>query len=383
MPLTRLSSIFGQNSGPRTVWADPQSIADRYDVVVVGGGVRALALARASALEGASVALFAPGEIAAAADERAWPVLRAGKADAHRAATDLRSSSLMRRVARRARLGVEQSGAVALAASPAEVEALARRAAQLKAQGIEAWMVPTREIEALSPPLAREARFPAALYEPGAETVDVDALALALAESAAAAGAALFAGAPATALKRETAATSLDVGGRTVAADAVALADDASAIRLIREGKGRLSLVRDERSVIVTATGAPAIGPAIEAGELRITRNRAGAVAASGPFGGDAVARDLVALAPSLGGLELASEEPVTVWRGIDGLAQVGQAEIRGLWLALGFGPDALALALPAAEHLAALIAGRRGAEEFAAFAPTRRLGARDWQEAQ
>ena len=344
-------------------------------MAVVGGGVRALAVARACAVEGAAVALFAPSEIAAAADERAWPVLRAGKSESHRAAADLVAPQLLRRAIRRAATDVaaERSGCLTIATSQSEIETLTRRAAELKALGAAAWMAPTREIEALSPPVAG-AELPPALFEQDAETIDADALALALAEGAAAADASLIAMTPVASLERDSGPTALLIGETRVEAGAIVLADDISAIRLIREGKGRLSLVRDERAILTTAAGAPAIGPAIEFRDLRVSRDRAGAIVASGPPGGDAIARALLELAPALGDVEIAREERVTVWRGVDGLAQVGQAEIAGLWLALGFGRDALAMALPAAEQLTGLIAGRRGAAAFAPFAPTRRL---------
>lgn len=357
------------------MWAGPGSIEAAYDVAVVGGGVRALAVADACAAAGAKVALFAPGEISAAPDERAWPVLRSGKAEAHRAETDREAVALARRVARRSSGGatIDRVGCLTVAASSREVEALGTRAAELKAEDVAAWMVPTREIDALSPPLAGGS-FPAALFEQDAVVADADALALALAESAAAAGARLFPATPVDTLERGAGDTALKIGERIVAAGAIVLADDLAAIRLVREGRGRLSLVRDERTLLTTAPGAPSIGPAIEIGDLRLSRDRTGAVAASGPRGADAVALELTRLAPSFGSVAVAAEEPMIAWRGVDGLAQVGPAEISGLWLALGFGRDALALALPAAEHLAALIVGRSGSRAFEPFAPTRRL---------
>ncbi len=375
MLFNRLLSIVGRAQSPEQAWADRRSIEEAYDVAVVGGGVRALAVANACAASGAKVALFAPGEAAAAPDERAWPVLRAGKPEAHRAETDRDAVALARRVARRASGGatIERAGCLTIADSRREVEALVARAAELKGEGVSAWMVPTREIEALSPPLAGGS-FPAALLEQDAVVVDADALALALAESAAAAGARMFPATPIDTLERGASDTALKIGELRVEAKAIVLADDLAAIRLVREGRGRLSLVRDERTLLTTAPGAPAIGPAIEFGELRLSRDRTGAVVASGPRGGDAIALELTRLAPSFGGIAVAAEEPMIAWRGIDGLAQVGAADIPGLWLALGFGRDALALSLPAAEHLAALIAGRSGAGAFEPFAPTRRL---------
>ena len=230
-------------------------------------------------------------------------------------------------------------------------------------------MVPGREVAALSPPLGAGAEPGAALYEPGALTIDADALALGLGDAAAAHGAELFAFTPVTAIERDgPAAVGVRLDDRLVKADAILLADDFAAIRLIREGKGRLSLTRDERVALVTAADAPSIGPALAIGDIRVSRDRTGAVTASGPRGGDALARRIVAHAPALAGLTVTAAEPVTAWTGVDGLPQVGAAEIPSLWLALGFGRDALSLALPAAECLAAQIAGRRCAVRLRAL---------------
>jgi glycine/D-amino acid oxidase-like deaminating enzyme len=359
---------------PHDIWSAPETAPESCDVAVVGGGVRALGVARACAEAGAKVALFASGEIAAAGDERAWPVVRAAHADKLRSATDAEAPQLLRRLARRlGRISTDMSGALTLAE---DVEALGRAAARIKADGAGAWMVPEREVAALSPPLAGFSH--PALYEQAAITVDADALALALAGAAVAAGARLFAGLGATALERDgPAATGLMLGERAVRAGAIVLADDFAAIRLIREGKGRLSLTREERVTLVTSGGAPAIGPALAVDDLRISRDHAGALSISGPLGADALARRLVGLAPALAGLTVTVTEPVTVWTGVDGLPQVGAAGIDGVWLALGYGREALSLALPAAEHLAAAMAGGRGSRAFEPFAPTRGPGLR------
>lgn len=373
-----LFSLLRRPPRASCVWADPAAMRERYDVAVAGGGVRALAIARACAVEGAKVALFASREIAAAADERAWPVVRSAHGDAARTATDADAPERLRRLARLSGpVSIETAGCLSLATSPDEVERLGRAAARLKTQGVEGWMVPAREVAALSPPLAADqgaADLGAALYDPGALTVDPDALALALAEQAASAGADLFAGTATAAIERDGGrAVGLSFDGGRVAAHDVVLAEDAAAIRLIREGKGRLSLIRDERQILVTAAGAPAIGPALAIGDVRISRDHAGALTASGPIGDDALARRIVALAPALAGLAVMADERVTVWTGVDGLPQVGPADIPGLWLALGFGREALSLAIPAADHLASLMAGRRGNRAFEPFAPTRR----------
>lgn len=347
-----------------------------YDVIVVGGDVRALALVWVLASEGAKTALLAPGEIAAAADERAWPVARAAHRFRWRSASDAASPKLARRFARAQRSGVPvtASGCLTLTDSSEEAEKFGRAAEAFKGDGLSAWMVPAREVAALSPPLGGRDRIGPGLYEPGALTLDADALAQGLARAAAEHGAQLFQRMPVDHIERDgEAATGVAIAGAVVSAGAVVLADDQSAIRLIREGKGRLSLTRDERIVLKTAADAPAIGPAIALDDLRISRDQAGAITASGPIGGDEVARRLVALAPALAGLGVVSQDPVTIWTGVDGLPQVGAAEIANLWLALGYGRDALSLAPVAAEHLGALIAGRRGMAAVEAFAPTRR----------
>lgn len=352
---------------------------DGYDVVIAGGGVRALVIARACSAAGASVALFAPDEIAAAPDERAWPIIRSAVPDRLRAASDADAPDLLARVARQGpRPFADRAGCLTTATGRFELDALSNMAQALKALGRQCWMMPGREVAALSPPLGTAGEPAPALYEPGALTIDADALALALAEAATDNGAELFPAASVTALERDGArVTGVRIGDRLVRAGAVALADDFAAIRLIREGRGRLSLTRDEREILTTIGGAPSIGPAFSSGDLRASRDAAGALTFSGPRGSDALAREIVTLAPAFAGVEIARQEPVTVWKGVDGLPQVGAAEFPGLWLALGYGRDALSLALPAGAELAAQIGGRRSDEAFEPFAPTRRPAAR------
>lgn len=379
------SLLRRRRARPASVFATPDDLRETYDVAVLGGGVRGLAIARACASEGASVALFAAGEIAAAADERAWPVVRAAHVDRLRAASDETAVQHLGRLAAGLPTAavIDPTGCATLASGFGAVEQLEEAAKRLKADGVQAWMIPAREVAALSPPLFADDLGPA-LYEPGAVVVDVDALALGLAEDAAALGAHLFPHAPAGAIERQGAvANGVEVMGRSVGAGAIALAGDLSAIRLVREGRGRLSLTRDERVILVTAAGAPDTGPALTIDDLLISRDRAGAVTLSGPAGTDALARRVVALAPTLGGLALAEEEPVTIWTGVDGLPQVGAAEIERLWLALGYGRDGLSLGLLAAEHLAALMAGRRGLRPLEPFAPTRRPAIRTLEAAR
>lgn len=372
-----LSSLLRRRRArPEQTFAPPEALRETYDVAVVGGGVRGLAIARACAAEGASVALFAAGEIAAAADERAWPVVRSAHVERHRAASDAGAAQRLRRIEAGlpSRSAIDQPGCLTLATGFGEIEDLGEAAKRLKEDGADAWMVPTREVAALSPPLASWAHLGAGLYEPGALTVDADALALALAEDAAAMGAHLFAHAPAGAIERQgSVVTGVEVMAQSVGAGAVALAGDLSAIRLVREGRGRLSLTRDERVILVTSAGAPDLGPALAIDDLLISRDRTGSLTLSGPAGTDELARRVVAIAPTLGGLQLAAEEPVTIWTGVDGLPQVGAAEIDRLWLALGYGRDGLSLGLTAADHLAALMAGREAVEALEPFAPTRR----------
>ena len=357
------------------------ALRDAYDVIVVGGGVRALAIARLCAANNASVALFAPGEIAAAPDERAWPVVRSAHRDRMRLAVEARAPKRVLRAISRLPLSVPRqvTGCLTLSGSADGVEALTAVAAQAKAVRVDAWMVPAREVAALSPPLAAGRGLAPALHEQRAVTVDVDALALALAAAAADAGVGLFPFSPVATLEREGGAVrGVDLGDRLVGTSAVVLADDFAAIRLVREGKGRLSLKREERLFLTTEAGTPYIGPAIVADDVTLSRDPAGVITASGPAADDALAERLVALAPSLSATAVASEEPVTVWTGVDGRAQVGAADIPGLWLALGFGRDPLSAAGPAARQIAGLLFDRPVDSAFEPFAPTRRPMARE-----
>jgi glycine/D-amino acid oxidase-like deaminating enzyme len=361
---------------PRAAWPSRESRPEACDLVVVGGGVRALAIAGACAEQGASVVLLAPGEIAGAADERAWPVVRACHADPARMAAQADAPQRLEALARRAsrRILHDRTGCLALAGSEEAAAQLARAGERASAAGIAAWMVPAREVAALSPPLAARPSPGPALFEAAATAVDPDGLAFALADAAAAAGAALYADAPVTSLARDgSTVIGVWLGEWFLRAGAVALADDLAAIRLVREGKGRLSLKREERLALASERAAPALGPAIVAGDMTLSRDLAGTIFASGPVEEDEVARQVVALAPALADLRVLATEPVTVWSGVDGRAQVGRADIPGLWLALGFGRDALSLAFAAADHISAALAQGGADDAFAAFAPTRR----------
>ncbi|WP_160147301.1 NAD(P)/FAD-dependent oxidoreductase [Methylopila sp. Yamaguchi] len=355
------------------------ALADGYDVVVIGGGALALAVARACARQGAGVALLAPGEIAASAAERAFPLVRGVHHDRARAEIQADAPAQFAKLARRLSPSPwpEVVGCLTLAPDGLTLEALRRASAAAKPLGARSWMVPAQEAQALSPVLHDNAA--PALFEPAAAILWPDVLAVALARDARSAGATLRANAPAMALARDgAAAVGVEIDGRFIRAGAVVLADDASAIRLVREGRGRLSLTRDERMTLVTQPGAAAIGAALVADDLAITRDLTGAITLSGPLGAETLAEQAMRLAPALGGLEIASVEPVTVWRGVDGRAQVGPAEIDGLWLALGFGRDALSPALAVADHLAGELAGRTRDAAFDAFAPTRRASPRN-----
>lgn len=376
-----LSSLIARFRPPRPSLSPerPPALADGYDVIVIGGGVLGLAAARACARQGAGVALLAPGSIAASAAERAFPLVRGVHHDRARAEIQADAPSRLARLARRLSPSPRPDaiGCLTLAPDGATLEALRRASAAAKPFGARSWMVPAQEASALAPALGDNAA--PALFEPSAAILWPDALAVALAQDARAAGAALHANTPAASLAREgDAAVGVEIGGRFVRAGAIVLADDASAIRLVREGRGRLSLMRDERLTIVTQPGAADAGAALIVDDLSIARDRTGAVTLSGPLGAEALAERATRLAPSFGALEIARVEPVTVWRGVDGRAQVGPAEIDGLWLALGFGRDALSPALAVADHIAGALAGRAHDEVFDAFAPTRRASARN-----
>lgn len=348
-----------------------------YDIVIVGGGVRALAIAEGCVRRGASTALFAEGEIAAAADERAWPVVRSAHRDVTRLMIERRAAKRLRRLVSTLDSPVarDQTGALTVASTVDDVDALGRVATSAKESGVTAWMVPQLEVAALSAPLAAGRALGAALYEPGATTVDADALAFALADSAAQAGASLFAGAPVDRLERdEIGVSGVTVAGRFVGARAVVLADDFAAIRLVRENRGRLSLKREERQIVVAEAGGPSLGPALVLDDITLARDIDGAITLSGPLGADRLAQRTVAAAPSLARVVVVSEEPVTVWAGIDGRAQIGAAEIPGLWLSLGFGRDALSGAVSTGRELVKLLFDKPVDSTLGPFAPTRRL---------
>ncbi|GLK81427.1 NAD(P)/FAD-dependent oxidoreductase [Methylopila turkensis] len=377
-----IGSLFPARAFPPSAFAarDRPRPANGYDVIVIGGGALASALARACAGNGAAVAMLAPDAIEPTPAERAWPVVRAAHPDAGRIAIQADAPQRLAKLARWLTPSpmAERTGCLTLGLDEDRVRTLGVESGHAKAHGVEAWMVPAREVAALAPPLGRGRGFAPAQHEAGAMVVEADCLTLGLARAAEEAGAAIFPGARVDALARDgQAVIGVELGGRFVRAGAVALADDASAIRLVREGRGRLSLRREERTALTTGAGAPELGAAVIAGDLTLARGATGAATLSGPHGADALAARAIALAPELAALEVASEQPVTLWTGVDGHAQIGPADIDGLWLALGFGRDALSPVFAAAEHLAAALGGGRDDPAFAPFAPTRRAAPR------
>ncbi|MET0314452.1 MAG: FAD-dependent oxidoreductase, partial [Hansschlegelia sp.] len=147
-----LSSVLARPPSPARSRAAPVGLspAGSYDIVIVGGGVRALSIALGCASRG-TVALFAEGEIAAAADERAWPVVRSAHRDLDRLAAESRSPKRLRRLVGRLSSPVarDTAGCLALASSQYDIELLTSASVAAKAAGVAAWMVPPLEVAAL------------------------------------------------------------------------------------------------------------------------------------------------------------------------------------------------------------------------------------------
>ncbi|GLK75981.1 hypothetical protein GCM10008171_12350 [Methylopila jiangsuensis] len=344
----------------------------------------AAAIARAAALDGRSVALLAPAGICATSPERVWPVIRTSAPDPNRSALQADAPARAAKLARTLPLspGLDRVGSLTLAGRERDLDALTREAADAQTLGLDVWLDAPQAAAALSPALAGVTP-PPALNDPAAVTVYADALALGLAIAAEAAGAAVFAHTPVEALARDDAAvTGVALQGRAIRAGAVVLADDHSAIRLVREGRGRLSLTREERSAL-TLDSDTAFGPALVQDDLLAAQDGGGAVLLSAADAPERVALRAEALLPRLRAARIRAIENVTSWTGVDGRPQIGAAELPGLWLALGFGRDALSPALAVADHLAAALAGDALSPALAPFAPTRRAALRLLEAAQ
>lgn len=381
-----LRALLPARARPAPAFASDQDRrpADAYDAIVIGGGALAAAIARAAALDGRSVALLAPADIGATSPERAWPVIGTCAPDLNRSALQADAPARAAKLARALSPspGLERAGCLTLAGRERDLDALTREAADAQALGLDVWLDAPQAAAALSPALAGVAP-PPALNDPAAVTVHADALALGLAIAAEAAGAAVFARTPVEALARDDATvTGVTLDGRAIRAGAVVLADDPSAIRLVREGRGRLSLTREERSAL-TLDFDQSFGPALVQDDLLAAQDGGGAVTLSAADAPERVALRAEALMPRLRAARIRAIETVTTWTGVDGRPQIGAAEHPGLWLALGFGRDALSPALAVAEHLASALAGEPLHPTLAPFAPTRRAAPRLLEAAQ
>ncbi|HVV95132.1 MAG TPA: FAD-binding oxidoreductase [Hyphomicrobiales bacterium] len=368
--LVREARRFGTGSEPAR---RPVAPADRYDVVILGGGAAALALAyhlrrlydpprvgllSAGPLEGA------PGAInAVLRTDRREPAAIALYAEARR-----RYEGLSRTLD--FNLGLTPRGLLVLAHSELELDRLAYVAAVAAEAGAASWMVPPREARSLLPRLAPDLALPGplagALWQPGAALVDGEAVMWGFARMAAALGADIVEGCPATGLRLagDRVAGVETTKGR-VAAETVVVTD-AAAVPLLAAAGVAVPLEPRVRHVFTMAPGPPVLDVTVESsllGGLASRSRRGGMLLAVDAAPGRAAwsaaseaATRLTTLLPASSRLSLAAGASATTLATPDGAPILGPLGPEGLWACLGWDDGEVAAAPSIGTALAAAI---------------------------
>jgi sarcosine oxidase subunit beta len=356
-------------------WPRP-TLQPAYDVVIVGGGAIALALAAALARHyGRRTAVLADGPLTGGPSGAAAVVHGVG-----------RTAAAMALLERSRRLFPTLSGALNFNLRPARrglldlaftAEAMAeldRIADDARALGVAAWIVPPREVRVLAPLLGPDATLPGpllgALWQPDAGIVDGDAVVWGYARNAATQGVDIAENVAISALTTEGGAvTGVRIGRHTIETGAVVLASG-EASRLLTAAGIAAPLLPARRRTLVSES-APALLDVIARGRMiggALRQSRRGELLldiAPGPAPDPtddwavarAAARRLVALFPALSRFRLTGIEAADGLTAADGAPVLGPLGPAGLWAVLGWDADEVAVAPAAGLALAASIA--------------------------
>ena len=361
------------------------------DVLVVGGGVVGLSAARALAGAGRRVVLLERRRVGAEASGAAAGMLSPqGEAAAGWPLLDLalrgrdHHLSLAPALERETGIAVELSsrGALHVAFTPAEEQALEERAEWQRGRGLAAFSMTARELRDTEPNLGEAVR--SGVFLPGDHSLDNVRLTRALAASAVARGVRLVCGRPATRLMIEGGAVAgLVAGGETFRAPVVVNAGGAWAGLLGRDpAPPPIEPVRGQilaldmapqplRHVVVSPRGyvVPRLDGRLIAGS---TSERVGydkSVTAGGM-------RTLLEVALEIAPV-LADVRVVDAWAGLrpatpDGMPVLGPGGVPGLFHAAGLYRNGILIGPLAGEIVAGLVLGQAPPVDLTPFSLAR-----------
>lgn len=354
-----------------------------YDVVIVGSGIAARAIAYAlSHKHGvADVALLQPGPTETIATGPA--ILRASHGGPAMVELSTAAAQAYRGLPRgvRAEMSPVRRPLLELAFTPAGLVRLTRLADTARHLGHKAWLVPPLEVRSHLPFVrVGEQSVQGALFEPEATVFERLALSRAFAQGAAELGVHVLAGVPVVEVlfDGETA-----VGVRTpqaeVRAKTLVLAPESTPTRYPGVdipgvgGPAEALMIDSEPAspIFAAAVVSRRFGTLVQDDAAVTTLST---LVRTGTPTGAARAGSLAALvdaAPGLGGLFLRREKRAPVLTTLDGAPMAGSLR-PALHVIAGLGFEHAALALPLAEAIAAEIAGHGSQRLLAPFAPSR-----------
>ena len=366
--------------GRRTVGWRPGVLGDRYDVVVLGDGVVALAVAwRLASLRARSrVAVLAPTMVGASCDPTAAARLHALRPERFVAPLLPEATTALRRCL--ADLGLERSRVISGHLTIATTVDEWARAGEVAARLPSCRPVDDPTLLDLVPVLEAGAAL-GAWYEPEATTVELPEILFTLARAAVEAGVDLVDGAAVEHLGGHSGRFELVTSAGTTCAGAVVDADPSLALSAAAGAVGLTT--RTSSRVVRTAPISPLFGAMQIDGiflrqradgtvelELpdRAGRDRRGLAAAAGEV------RAVVDAIPALAGASIVDYRERWESAPADGLPLCGPV-VEGLWATGGWGRCELDVVALVAESLAAAVLGGPLAPWSVPFAPGRLTG--------
>jgi sarcosine oxidase subunit beta len=350
----------------------------RYDLVIVGGGAHALAiayyLARRHGIR--DVAVLGAGWLGGGNTARNTAIIRSNYRHAASMALYELSRSLYQDLSRELNFNVlfTPRGVLDLALTPAELAERVRTAEANRARGIDSWIVPPREAAALAPALEPDPGYCeilGALWQPRGGTADHDAVAWGYARAASARGVDIVENCAVHRLAVEGERVSgVETARGRIDAGCVVLAAAAGTPALAATAGVALPLTPTTLQAFVTEPVKPVLDVVVMATAVNVyvSQARRGEIVVGGrtdPGAGrgdpsvlEDTAAALVTLFPSFSRLRM-----MRAWAGTVDLTEdrspiLGRAGPDGLWLSCGWGTGGFKAVPGAGLALAAAIAG-------------------------